>query len=66
MAKSEFKKPFDGAISRFAEKDAPKAVRQALKDADKNAILDPRYPYRTRLAADIYEVEAEACQLELV
>ncbi|MER2509880.1 polyphosphate kinase 2 [Amaricoccus sp.] len=66
MAKSEFKKPFDGAISRFAEKDAPKAVREALKGANKGAILDPRYPYATRLDEDDYEKEAEACQLELV
>ena len=66
MAKSEFKKPFDGAISRFAEEGAPKAVRKALKDADKDAILDPRYPYPTRLEDHIYETEAEACQFELV
>ena len=44
--------PFDGAISRFADKEAPKDIREALKDADKHDILDPRYPYRKRLDDD--------------
>jgi polyphosphate kinase 2 len=55
-----------GAISRFAEKDAPKAVRKALEGADKDDILDPGYPYRKRLDDDDYEKGYEACQLELV
>ena len=47
MAKdAEFKKPFDGAISKFAEKKAPKRVRDLLKDSDKRDVLDPDYPYR--------------------
>ena len=66
MAKKEFAKPFDGAISRFAEKDAPKAVRQALDGAGKNDILDPTYPYRDRLERSAYEDEFDACQLELI
>jgi polyphosphate kinase 2 len=55
-----------GAISRFAEKDAPKAVRKALEKADKDDILDPGYPYDTRIDDDDYEKAFEACQLELV
>jgi polyphosphate kinase 2 len=58
--------PFDGAISRFAEKEAPKAVREALKDADKHDILDPRYPYDKRLDDEAYEKAYDACQHELV
>jgi polyphosphate kinase 2 len=64
--KDDSKKPFDGAISRFAEKEAPKDVREALKDADKKDVLDPRYPYQTRLDEDDYLKAFEACQLELV
>ena len=48
-------KPFDGAVSRFVKKDAPKDVREALEDADKKDILDPRYPYQKRLDEDDYE-----------
>ena len=67
MAKDAvFEKPFGGAVSRFAEKEAPKDVRRALEDADKKDILDPRYPYQKRLDDDAYETAYEACQLELV
>ena len=67
MAKdTAFEKPFGGAISRFAEKEAPKAIRQALEGADKKDILDPGYPYQKRLDEDDYEKAYEACQLELV
>ncbi len=59
-------KPFGGAISRFATKDAPKAIRKQLKDAGKGAILDSRYPYLERLDKDAYEKAYEACQHELV
>jgi polyphosphate kinase 2 (PPK2 family) len=59
-------KPFDGAISRFVEKEAPEEIRRALADAGKHDILDPRYPYRTRLDKDAYGEAFEKCQLELV
>ena len=58
--------PFDGAISRFAEEGAPKEVRQALKGAGKNDILDPRYPYERRLSRSEYEAEYALCQRELI
>ena len=67
MAKDNiFAKPFDGAVSRFVEKEAPKDVREALKDADKHDILDPRYPYQQRLDDEAYEEAYDRCQLELV
>jgi polyphosphate kinase 2 len=59
-------RPFGGAISRFAEEEAPKDVRAALRDADKRDILDDRYPYQTRLDHDAYDAANHACQLELV
>jgi polyphosphate kinase 2 len=67
MAKDKiFPKPFDGAVSRFVDKEAPKEVREALKDADKHDILDPRYPYQKRLDDKAYEEAYARCQLELV
>ena len=67
MAKSDKPEmPFDGAVSRYIKKDAPKPVRKALEDADDHDILDPRYPYQKRLDDDDYEKAYEACQLELV
>jgi polyphosphate kinase len=62
----EFAMPFDGAISRFVEKKAPDDIREALKDADKHDVLDPRYPYQQHLDDDAYEAAYEACQLELI
>ena len=59
-------KPFDGAISRFYENDAPADVRDAIAKADKGEILNPAYPYDTRWKKDDYETALEAAQIELV
>ncbi len=59
-------KPFDGAISAFYENDAPDAVRNAIRRADKGDILDPGYPYSERMPRKTYEKEMEALQIELV
>jgi polyphosphate kinase len=67
MAKDKlFEKPFGGAVSRFAEKDAPKDIRKALEDAGKGDILDPHYPYREKIDDDAYDEAYDRCQLELV
>ena len=68
MAKSKDKaeRPFDGAVSRFVKQGAPEDIREALKDADKKDILDPRYPYQKRLGHKDYDAAYQACQLELV
>ncbi|MFW2587195.1 polyphosphate kinase 2 [Sagittula sp. SSi028] len=58
--------PFDGAISKYAENDAPKDVRNALNKAKKSEILDESYPYKTELSRKIYEDELEDLQVELV
>ncbi|WP_108482020.1 polyphosphate kinase 2 [Oceaniglobus ichthyenteri] len=58
--------PFDGAISRFYEHDAPKSVRDAIRDRRKKAILDPEYPYAERMEKDDYEETLAALQLNLV
>lgn len=64
MSKSPL--PFDGGISRYASKDAPKAIRKALEEAGKNDILDPGFPYREALDKKAYEAAMKPLQIELV
>jgi polyphosphate kinase 2 len=66
MAKAAAGKPFDGAISRFFEKDLPKNIRKAIETAGKKDILDPAYPYRQLMGREEFEKELESLQLELV
>ena len=58
--------PFDGAISRYHDEDAPKAVRKAIKSAGKRDILSDSYPYDAEMDKDDYETEIAHLQLELV
>jgi len=60
--------PFDGAISRHFEKEAPKAVRKAIEQGRKRDILadDTAYPYDRWMPRDEYEAELGALQIELM
>ncbi len=58
--------PFDGAISRFFESEAPEEVRDAIRTAKKNSVLDPSFPYSHRMDKDEYEAQLAALQIELV
>ncbi len=58
--------PFDGAISRYYEKDAPDAVRTAIRDGDDKDILDASFPYDRWMKKSKYEEEMAPLQLELV
>ncbi|MEM9395407.1 MAG: polyphosphate kinase 2 [Pseudomonadota bacterium] len=58
--------PFDGAISEFYDKKAPKEIRAAIDKAGKNDVLDPEYPYRDRMDRDEYEERLHRMQIELV
>lgn len=57
--------PFDGAISAFYDDRGNAALKDAIKHAGKNDIIDPSYPYRKRLNRDEYEDTLAALQLEL-
>ena len=59
-------KPFDGAITRFYEEEAPEEVRQAIRDGRKKDILAEGYPYDRRMDRDDYEAALDALQIELV
>ena len=58
--------PFDGAISTFFKKTAPKPVRDAIKRAEKGDILSESYPHAERLSRKVYEHDMAALQIELV
>jgi polyphosphate kinase 2 len=58
--------PFDGAISKFYQSEAPDAVRDAIKDGSKKDILDDGYPYDKRLNSEDYEADLHALQVEMV
>ncbi|MFN7223509.1 MAG: polyphosphate kinase 2 [Paracoccaceae bacterium] len=58
--------PFDGAISTFFRDKAPKAVRTAIEDADKDDILDPSYPYREEMKSKVFDTQMDALQIQLV
>ncbi|MEM1430818.1 MAG: polyphosphate kinase 2 [Pseudomonadota bacterium] len=58
--------PFDGAISAYYKKDAPDAVREAVKAAGGKTILEAPYPYDGRMNKKEYEATLEALQIELV
>lgn len=60
------KLPFDGAISHYFEKDAPKEVRAAIRRGEKGDILSTSYPHPEKLARKVYDKELEALQIELV
>lgn len=59
-------KPFDAAITRFFEDEAPKDVRKAIADAGKKDIIVEGYPYDARMDRDDYEDALAALQIELV
>lgn len=63
-AKSDL--PFDGAISRFFTKDAPKAIRKQIEEAGKDDILTDSYPYRAGIKGKDYDAVMEGLQRQLV
>lgn len=60
--------PFDGAISRFFETEAPEAVRDAVREGRKRDILtdDDAFPYDRWLDKDHYEDRLAALQIEVM
>jgi len=58
--------PFDGAITRYFKKDAPKELRKRIEAAGKDDILSPDYPYREEMKRKDYEARMAELQLQLV
>ncbi len=60
------KKPFDGAISRYFEQEAPAEIRERIRIGGKKDVLNPSYPYRKVMKGKDYLAEYDALQIELV
>lgn len=58
--------PFDGAISRYLETEAPQSIREAIRESGKRDILSGHYPYDRWLKKGDYEAALKAQQIELV
>lgn len=61
----KLKSQFDGAVSEFFEKHAPKDLRDPIKKAKKNQIISDHYPYQKRLQREAYEKTMYRLQIEL-
>ncbi|WP_283178119.1 polyphosphate kinase 2 [Gemmobacter sp. 24YEA27] len=66
MAKENHDLPFDGAISRYFRKGAPKAIREAIGKAGKDDILTPGFPYAEEMGRKDYDTAMEGLQRQLV
>lgn len=58
--------PFDGAITKYFEKKAPKAIRKAIENAGKDDILTPGYPYAEEMKRKDYDAAMDGLQRQLV
>ncbi|MGP3697122.1 polyphosphate kinase 2 [Rhodobacter sp. NSM] len=58
--------PFDGAISHYYRKEAPRNIREAIKGASGDDILEASYPYREELKKKVYAETMEGLQAQLV
>ena len=57
--------PFGGAITGYFENEAPKEVREAIRRADNDDILNPTYPYSEEMKRKTYNAEMHLAQIEL-
>ena len=58
--------PFDGAISRYFRKDAPKPIRKAIESAGKDDLITPGYPYAEEMKRKDYDAAMAPLQRQLV
>ncbi|MCF6272988.1 MAG: polyphosphate kinase 2 [Rhodobacteraceae bacterium] len=59
-------KPFDSAISRYFEQEAPAKIRARIENRGKKGIMNPQYPYEKTMKNSVYIDEIDALQVELV
>lgn len=58
--------PFDGAITRYFETGAPDAIRDAIRAAGHDDMLDPTFPYPEEMKRKDYDARMDALQRQLV
>ncbi|SDG20213.1 polyphosphate kinase 2 [Alloyangia pacifica] len=63
---SKSSRPFDGAISAYFEREAPKEIREAIRRADKDDILSSSYPYSEEMKGKAYDKQMKSLQIELM
>ncbi|MFT4012953.1 MAG: polyphosphate kinase 2 [Paracoccus sp. (in: a-proteobacteria)] len=66
LAESHPDLPYVGAITRFLENDAPDALRKAVRDGDKDRVLDPGFPYPAPMKGKDYDAHMAGLQSQLV
>jgi polyphosphate kinase 2 len=57
--------PYDGAISRYFEAEAPDDVRQLIAGARKGDILNPDFPYTDKMGRKKFNKDMDKLQIEL-
>ena len=58
--------PFDGAITRYFRKGAPKPIRKAIEEAGKDDLITPGYPYPAEMKRKEYDATMDGLQRQLV
>lgn len=58
--------PFDGAITRYFRKGAPKPIRKAIEAAGKDDLITPGYPYAAEMKRKEYDATMDGLQRQLV
>ncbi|NIZ08868.1 polyphosphate kinase 2 [Pseudooceanicola sp. HF7] len=58
--------PFNGAITAYYLEDAPHDVRNAIRNAKRDEILNDTYPYAERMPRKEYEKDLAKLQIQLV
>ena len=58
--------PFDGAITRYFRKGAPKPIRKAIEQAGKDDLITPGYPYAAEMKRKEYDATMDGLQRQLV
>ena len=64
--KPEIVTPFEGQVTQFLKKGAPRDIVRKLETVQSNEMLDPAYPYKRRLDRKLYEDHLAQLQIELV
>ena len=57
--------PFDGAITKYLQDEAPAKIRKTIEKVDKNDIRSDAYPYDAAMKKKDYDAQMDKLQIEL-
>lgn len=66
MSKDKHPLPFNGAVTKYFEKDVPNKLRKKIAAAKKQEIVSDTYPYQERMPKEQYYAMIDQLQIELV